>query len=132
MTLELNATPQEVMRAVAALQGFGEARELAYPLLSGLTLALEECASNIVNHALKQDPRQTFQVTFDHTGSEIIIELRDAGAAFDPTLAPTGAGIADADAPPGGWGIFLARKYTDEMIYARQNGENVLRLIKRI
>ena len=132
MKLELHATPEEVMRAVAALQDFGEARAVPATLLFGLTLALEECASNIVNHALKRDARQAFQVTFQHTGSEMIIELRDSGAAFDPTLAPTGDGLADDDAPPGGWGIFLVRKYTDEIIYVRHSGENVLRLIKHL
>lgn len=120
------------MRAVAALREFGEARELPATLLFGLTLALEECASNIVNHALKRDPDQTFRVTFEHTGREMIIELRDSGVEFDPTLAATSDGIADDDEPPGGWGIFLVRKYTDEMHYVRQSGENVLRLVKRL
>jgi serine/threonine-protein kinase RsbW/sigma-B regulation protein RsbU (phosphoserine phosphatase) len=130
--LELHGTPEEVMRAVAALRGFGEARELPATVLFGLTLALEECASNIVNHALKRDPDQTFRVTFEHTGSEMIIELRDSGAGFDPTLAPASDGIAADDDPPGGWGIFLVRKYTDEMHYVRDNGENVLHLSKRL
>ena len=132
MKLELHATPEEVMRAVEALRKFGEARELPATLLFGLTLALEECASNIVNHALKRDPNQTFRVIFEHTGSEMIIELRDSGAEFDPTLAPASDGIAADDDPPGGWGIFLVRKYTDEMNYVRDGGENVLRLSKRL
>jgi anti-sigma regulatory factor (Ser/Thr protein kinase) len=132
MILDLHGTPEDVMRAVESLQDFGEAKKVPAALLSGLTLALEECASNIVNHALKRDPSQTFQVAFQHTGSQIILELRDAGAAFDPTLAPPGDGIAHDDTPPGGWGIFLVRKYTDEMNYVRNNGENVLRLIKRL
>lgn len=120
------------MRAVEALREFGEARELPAALLFGLTLALEECASNIVNHALKREPGQTFRVTFEHTGSAMIIELRDTGVEFDPTLAPTSDGIAADDEPPGGWGIFLVGKYTDEMHYVRDSGENVLRLIKRL
>ncbi|MCX6865863.1 MAG: ATP-binding protein [Verrucomicrobia bacterium] len=132
MKLELHATPEEVMRAVAALRKFGEDRELPANLLFGLTLALEESASNIVNHALKRDPDQTFQVVFEHTGRAMIIELRDSGVAFDPTQAATSDGIAADDEPPGGWGIFLVRKYTDEMHYVRDRGENVLRLIKRL
>ena len=69
----------------------------------------------------------------DHKLSRaMIIELRDSGVAFDPTLAATSDGIAADDEPPGGWGIFLVRKYTDEMHYVRDRGENVLRLIKRL
>lgn len=132
MKLELQGTPEEVMRAVAALEAYGEEKEIPAKVLFGLTLALEECGSNIVNHALRRDPDQTFTVTFEHSSRQIIIELQDQGVAFDPTLAPISDGIADDDEPPGGWGIFLVRKYTDEMNYTRANGKNVLRLIKRL
>ena len=82
MTLELHATPEEVMRAVDALQQFGQARQVPEKQLFGLTLALEECASNIVNHALRRDARQTFRVTLEHTGNAMVIELRDRGPVY--------------------------------------------------
>jgi anti-sigma regulatory factor (Ser/Thr protein kinase) len=133
MTLVLHATPEEVMRAVETLQQFGQARQVPEKQLFGLALALEECGSNIVNHALRRDARQTFRVTLEHTGSAVVIELRDRGPEFDPTQAPvreTEAG--DDDRPPGGWGIQLVRRYTDEMRYEREGGENVLRLTGRL
>jgi anti-sigma regulatory factor (Ser/Thr protein kinase) len=131
MTLELHATPEEVMRAVDALQEFGRARQVPEKQLFGLALALEECASNIVNHALRRDARQTFRVTLEHTGSAMVIELRDRGPEFDPTQAPMPAKEAGGDdQPPGGWGIQLVRRYMDEIRYACEGGENVLRLTK--
>lgn len=132
MTLELQATPGEVMRAVEALREFGQARQLPAQILFGLTLALEECGSNIVNHGLLHDAEKTFHVTFDYTDSRIIIELRDPGPEFDPTLKPAGVLEADDDAAPGGWGIYLVRRYTDELHYVREGGQNVLRLIKTL
>ena len=132
MTLDLHATPEEVMRAVEALQEFGEAREIPGKILFGLTLALEECGSNIVNHGLQRDAEKTFRVSFEHTACGITIELRDPGPEFDPTLKPAGEPEADDDGPPGGWGIFLVRRYTDEIRYAREGGENVLRLTKTL
>jgi len=71
-------------------------------------------------------------VTLEHTGEAISIELRDSGIAFDPTLAPPGDGVADDEEEPGGWGIFLVRKYTDNLIYSREGGRNVLRLMKSL
>ena len=41
MTLELHATPEEVMRAVEALQEFGHERQIPDKALFGLALALE-------------------------------------------------------------------------------------------
>jgi len=129
MTLELHATPEEVMRAVEALQQFGEARQVPAKALFGLTLALEECASNIVNHALRRDPLQTFQVSFHHNGDELTVELSDTGPPFDPTAAPAPAPAADS---PGGWGILLVRRYTDAMLYSRVGNTNRLILTKRL
>jgi sigma-B regulation protein RsbU (phosphoserine phosphatase) len=131
--LELQATPQEVMRAVEALRRFGEAKRVPENTLFGLTLALEECGSNIVNHALQHDARQKFQVALEHTGGEVTIELRDHGPEFDPTrVGPFEPAAGENEPQHGGWGIQLVRRYMDEVRYRRENGENVLRLTKRL
>ena len=133
MTLELQATPEEVMRAVEALQEFGREQQVAEKELFGLALALEECGSNIVNHALQRDPRQKFQVVIKHTSSAVTIELRDRGPAFDPTQVRVAEPVTgEDDRPPGGWGIQLVRHYMDEIRYRREGGENVLHLTKRL
>jgi anti-sigma regulatory factor (Ser/Thr protein kinase) len=130
-TLELRATPAEVMRAVEALQEFGRGTRASESARFGLALALEECASNVVNHALLRDERHGFRVSFEVAGDALLVELRDRGPEFDPTQAPAGDQFADDDLPPGGWGIPLARRYTDVMEYTREGDENVLRLGKR-
>src|SRR4051812_35925630 len=129
MKMELHATPAEVMRAVEALEDFARQSAVPEKLVFGLALALEECGSNIVNHALQRDPQQTFQVILEHTGDLFTIELRARGAAFDPTAAPNKP-VSDEDDLPGGWGIQLVRRYVDEIRYQRAAGENVLQLLK--
>jgi len=132
MTLELHATPEEVMRAVEALQAFAQAEGLPEKTSFGLALALEECGSNIVNHALRRDPVQKLQVVIEHTSDRFVIELRDRGPEFDPTAAPERKPQADDDDLPGGWGIQLVRRNMDEIHYRREGGENILRLTKRL
>lgn len=133
MILELRATPEEVMRAVGALQEFGRKLDLGEKTIFGLALSLEECGSNIVDHAYRRDPRQTFQVLIEANGSTLTIELRDHGPEFDPTRSPTREPANDdEDRPPGGWGIQLVRHYIEEIDYRREAGENVLRLTKRL
>jgi serine/threonine-protein kinase RsbW len=133
MILELQATPEDVMRAVEALQEFGRERQVAESDLFGLALSLEECGSNIVNHALGRDPTRKFQVALEFSGSTVTIELRDRGPEFDPTQAPAAEPVADEDdRPPGGWGIQLVRHYMDEISYQREDGINILRLRKHL
>ena len=131
MTLKLQATPDEVMRAVEALQEFARARGLGEKDIFALSLALEECGSNIVNHALQRNGGQTFQVSFEPAAESFVIELRDRGPAFDPTVAADRQPVAADDDIPGGWGIHLVRRYMDEIRYAHEAGENVLRLTRR-
>jgi serine/threonine-protein kinase RsbW len=131
MTLELQATPHEVMRAVEAFEQFARAQAVPEKIICELQLALEECGSNIVNHALRHDERQKFHVTFGRAGGELFIELRDKGPEFDPTAKPERPKAHD-DESPGGWGIELVRRFMDEIRYQRKGGENVLRLTKRL
>ena len=131
MMLELQAKPEEVMRAVDALRDFGRAQCLSEKTVFDLALALEECASNIVNHAFKRDASQKFTVTFERNGSAIFVELRDAGPCFDPTEVEHKPAVTENDSP-GGWGIQLVRCYMDELQYTREGDQNVLRLTKRL
>ncbi len=132
LTLTLHATPEEVMRGVEALQEFASARRVPDKVIFGLALALEECASNIVNHALKRDAGKTFQVAFERTGNSFIIEVCDDGPGFDPTSASPFRPPAEDDDVPGGWGIELVRRNTDDIRYRREAGRNRLRLTKRL
>jgi serine/threonine-protein kinase RsbW len=133
MTLELRATPEEVMRAVDALQQFGRERGVSEQALFKVALALEECASNIVNHAYQRDPRRAFRVSLEYGGDAMTVELRDDGVEFNPTARPEAAPLAEGEErPPGGWGIELVRRSVDEITYRRECGENVLRLTKHV
>ena len=130
LVLDLHATPAEVMRAVEAMQEFAAGRGVPEKLLFGLALALEECGSNIVNHALHRDAQKKFHVVLEHTAAAFMIELRDTGPEFDPTAAAPSKPQAEDDDLPGGWGIGLVRRYIDEISYRREAGTNVLRLRK--
>src|SRR6185312_115807 len=97
--------------------------------IHGLALALEECASNVVNHGLKRNAQQKFRVAIERRGNQLLIELRDPGPAFDPT-AFSGPALPPQDDLPGGWGIQIIRRYTDGISYRRDGADNVLLLIK--
>jgi serine/threonine-protein kinase RsbW len=133
LTLELQATPEEVMRAVEHLRAFGREHQVDEKALFGLALALEECGANIVHYACNDQAHERFCVTFERGVETLTIELRDHGPAFDPTSAGAREPAAtDDDLSPGGWGIHLVRQYMDEIRYTREDDENVLRMVKRL
>ncbi len=131
--MTLQALPENVMQAVGRLQAFGREQGIDEKTLFGLAVALEEFASNIVNHAYARRQHEQFEVTLACTLDALTIELRDSGPAFDPTAVETPRADAGEELRgEGGWGIHMARHYLDEMAYAREGDQNVLRLGKRL
>ena len=64
---------------------------------------------------------------------EVVIEMHDNGAAFDPTKdapIPDPAAAMD-DRPVGGLGIFLIREMVDDLTYRREEGWNHLTITIR-
>src|SRR5262245_15728280 len=115
MMLKLHATAEEVMRAVETVQEMARSKGASEKTIFNLGLALEECASNVVNHALQRNAQETFEVEIETTDDAFVIELRDRGAEFDPTAATEGKPQAEENDLPGGWGIMLARKAVDDI-----------------
>jgi sigma-B regulation protein RsbU (phosphoserine phosphatase) len=133
LRLNLHATPEEVMRAVAALEVFCEQQCVPGTLIHGLTLALEEIASNIVNHAFMKNADQTWTVSFQRIDDRLYIETRDRGIAFNPlTVPPPKLGPDLDELAYGGIGIYLTRRFVDDLAYTREANENVLRMTKHI
>ena len=133
ISLVLRATPEEVMVAVEALERHCRAHGVAEEATYALMLALEETGANVVNHAYARDPARTFRVTVERREGGVAVEVRDDGPPFDPLAPrPSPAGADPDDPPVGGLGIALIRRSADRVAYAREGGENVLRLWKRV
>jgi anti-sigma regulatory factor (Ser/Thr protein kinase) len=129
--LELPATPEDVMRGVEHLEDFCREEHVPVKATQGLMLAVEEMASNVVNHAYQGDARRTFGLVLQRHGDRFIVELRDHGPAFEPLQAEAPDLETDpAERDIGGLGIHLVRHYIDDLQYARVGDENVLRMTK--
>jgi anti-sigma regulatory factor (Ser/Thr protein kinase) len=86
-----------------------------------------------VHYACGDRADEKYRVRFECAAGVLAIELRDRGPAFDPTSAAArDLDGSDGDRPAGGWGIHLVRHYIDDIRYAREGDENVLRMIKRL
>lgn len=132
MRLQLQATPEEVHRAIDAFRQCRVARDLLDTTLFRAALVLEECGGNIVQHALGFDAGWTFQVAVERIGGFLVLEFRDPGPAFDPTRIPRRHATPEDGDLQGGWGIQLVRQYADRIRYLREVQENVLRVTVRI
>ncbi len=100
-----------------------------------IELAIHEVCINIIRYAYPGDRGGDIRlkISTDKGRGEISIEVRDTGIPFDPSVAdPPDLDAKIRRGDRGGYGIFLARRIMDAFDYRREDGENVLRLCKKI
>ena len=93
-----------------------------------LKLIVEEIFVNIVNYSDAE-----YVIVNVESENYLTIEFIDNGIQFDPTLKedPETPKTLD-EAQVGGLGILLVKNYADEILYTYENGENHLKIIKKV
>lgn len=94
-----------------------------------VNLIAEEIFVNIVNYS----KTEFITVNIDYKNPKLTLEFIDNGCQFNPLLKedPTQPDNID-DAKIGGLGIFLTKELADEIDYHYINGENHLKIIKKV
>ena len=101
-------------------------------VLGDLCLVVDEAVTNVIVHGY-QGAGGTVDIHVQRDGDAVVILLRDQARTFD------GRGVESphldeslAERKPGGMGVYLIRKLTDEAVYRPLPGRgNELRLVKR-
>ena len=92
-------------------------------------LAANEAVTNIISYAGPDVARSDIALRMWVSADEALLEVEDAGVAFNPLLQtePTRTPSL-ADAVIGGWGIPIIRGCVAHCAYRREAGRNVLTL----
>ncbi len=96
-------------------------------------LAVDEACTNVIEHAYDGVPRGEIECTCESDDKKMTIMLRDHGRPFDPNSIPAPDLKADINKRKvGGLGIYLMKRYMDEVRY-EQLGEsgNLVIMVKR-
>ena len=93
-----------------------------------LETVVEEVFVNIAHHS-----GATFaELTLTHAHGEVTLRFTDDGHPFDPlAMADPDVTLPAAQRNVGGLGILMVRRMTDRQAYVREEGCNVLTLVKR-
>jgi len=114
-------------------------KELPEPDRDALLLAFREILMNAMEHGGHFDPGQVVEVSAIRTARTIVYYVKDPGPGFDRDGLAHAAVSNPADDPvahiaaraeqglrPGGFGLLLARKVVDELIYSERGNEVLL------
>ena len=98
-------------------------------LANKLDICVEEIFANISNYAYSENVGM-FEVEFKKTDENIILEFQDEGIEFNPLEKPEPIlHLPPEKRVPGGLGIYLTKKMSDEIIYKRENNKNILTIV---
>lgn len=101
-----------------------------------LEVCVVEGVNNAIKHAYGEQPGHEVRVLLSLLTDRVEIEIRDRGrsmrraAAESPRLEFDPGDLESL--PEGGMGLFIMNDIMDELVYETQDGENVLRLVKRL
>lgn len=123
----------EVSKLNAFQKSFYEKLNLDKSLARRLQLSVEEIVVNVIDYAYPLGMKGDITVKMMWDGKSLKIVVADSGVMFDPTLVETpDISLMAEERQVGGLGIHLVRKLMDSVNYEREDGKNILTLIKNI
>jgi len=115
------------------VQSVTEELQLDKSLSKRIKLAVEEVVVNIMEYAYVADVKGQVNVEAMANDERLRFILTDSGRPFDPTaVSRADTTLTVEDRPIGGLGILLVRNLMDSINYERIDGQNILRIEKKI
>jgi anti-sigma regulatory factor (Ser/Thr protein kinase)/CheY-like chemotaxis protein len=135
--MQFSAEPATLDRVMQFLREFHA--DLPVPLRDNLMMACREVLLNAAEHGCGFDPAKFIQLVYARTKRLLLYQVRDPGPGFTPKSVthaaignPPGDPIKHLDVRqqqglrPGGFGMLLAQKIMDEMLYNEKGNEALL------
>ena len=99
-----------------------------------LAIAIEEVFVNVAHYAYGDgEGNADLSMEFEEDSRTITFRLADQGVPFDPLKKPDpDITLSAEEREIGGLGIFITKKTMDSVVYAYENNENILTMVKKI
>ena len=99
--------------------------------VGSISIVLAEALNNVVEHAFESNEGQKITLVIRSRRKSLLVEIRDSGRPMPKGRAPIGnhpmTEFNQFDTlPEGGYGWFLIRELVQDLVYDRQNDENIL------
>jgi serine/threonine-protein kinase RsbW len=116
---------RDVARRMAEAAGFET------KVADQLALAVDEAATNVLEHAYEGAKDRVVRVEIDDTGPDFCVDIVDDGAAFDPeSVLELDVKSLERERRTGGLGVHLMGRIMDSVSFHRRAAQNVCCLVK--
>ena len=112
------------------MDAFGADHKLPNSVIVALNVSLDEILNNIISYGYDDTGRHDIVVRLELRRENVQVVVEDDGRPFNPLeVAPPNLRDKSRE---GGVGLHFVRSLTDDLKYARRDGINQLRLMKRL
>ena len=124
---------QEIARAAGEVDQFCADRRLMPGVAYAVNLAIDEILSNTISHGYDDDERHQIEIIVSLEADSLAVVIVDDSMPFDLGLAPErDLDLSLEDTPLAGLGLYLVHQMMDSVDYRREEGCNIVTLIKDI
>lgn len=126
------ARVEDLDRVLAFVDERLEAMDCPLRAQMQIDVAVEELFVNIAHYAYAPGEGDA-QITVRAADGMVEIEFRDSGVPYDPLAkADPDVSLSAEERQIGGLGIFMVKKTMDDMVYHYMDGQNVLKIRKKL
>ncbi len=99
--------------------------------VNALIISVDEACTNIIKHGYRDIQAGSITVNVNVKIDRLVVELIDHGISFDPNqVSDPNLAQYIQNGKKGGLGIFIMKKFLDDIQYITSGKANILRLIK--
>ena len=121
---------REIAGVAAQIDEFCAAHDLQH-VAYAVNLAIDEILTNTISYGYEDDERHQIEIIVRVEAEALVVVIVDDSMPFDLALAPERDLEASLeDTPLGGLGLFLVHRMMDSVEYRREEGCNVVTLVK--
>ena len=121
---------REIAGVAAQIDEFCAAHDLQH-VAYAVNLAIDEILTNTISYGYEDDERHQIEIIVRVEAEALVVVIVDDSMPFDLALAPERDLEASLeDTPLGGLGLFLVHQMMDSVEYRREEGCNVVTLVK--
>lgn len=131
-------TVEAVLENIDTVTDFVDARleelDCSMKVMAQINVAVDELFSNIARYAYQPETGSaTVRVEVTENPLEVVITFMDHGVPYDPLKkADPDVTLSADERKIGGLGIFLVKKTMDDVKYEYRDGQNILKICKKI
>lgn len=131
---KVNADVNELQRVLNFVEGCVQEIDCSPKALMQINVAVEEIFVNIAHYAYSgKIGEAVIEVEIDDEPKTVTITFIDRGVKFDPLAKPDpDVTLSVKDRQIGGLGIFMTKKFMDELSYEYHDGQNVFAMKKNL